>query len=80
MSVKQQINDILTDTLCIDETNLTDDASLSDDLGMALLDTVEFIMEIEKKFNVFIPDEDIAKVTTLGEVYTLVERIVSEKQ
>lgn len=78
--VRQQINDILKDTLYIDEAELIDDASLSDDLGMDSLDSVEFVMEIEKKFNIYIPDENIEKVNTLGEVYTLVEKIISEKE
>lgn len=48
------------------DTNL--ESSFEDDLGMDSLDRVEMVMEVEKHFNMSIPDEDSERFTTIGEV------------
>ena len=40
------------------------DANFTKDLGFDSLDTVEFIMSIEKEFSISIPDEIAVKMTT----------------
>lgn len=44
--------------------------SLRDDLGADSLDTVETIMEIEKKFGIDIPDEEAEIFENIGGIYT----------
>ena len=55
------------DKLGIEESEITDSASFTNDLGADSLDTVELIMEFEKEFNVSIPDEDAEKIGTVGD-------------
>ena len=53
--------------LGVDENEVVNEASFTNDLGADSLDTVELIMEFEKEFNVSIPDEDAEKISTVGD-------------
>ena len=57
----------IRDRLGIEESEITDSASFTNDLGADSLDTVELIMEFEKEFNVSIPDEEAEKIQTVGD-------------
>ena len=62
-----KIKEIIIDKLGIEESEITESASFTNDLGADSLDTVELIMEFEKEFNVSIPDEDAEKIGTVGD-------------
>ena len=66
-NLKNKIKEIIIDKLGIEESEITDSASFTNDLGADSLDTVELIMEFEKEFNVSIPDEDAEKIATVGD-------------
>ena len=55
--VKSKVISIIVDKLGVDEGEVTNEASFTNDLGADSLDTVELIMEFEKEFNIAIPDE-----------------------
>ena len=57
-NLENKVKEIIVDKLGVEESELTDSASFTNDLGADSLDTVELIMEFEKEFNVSIPDED----------------------
>jgi len=48
-------------------------ARIKEDLGADSLDVVEILMAIEDKYGVQVPDEDVMKVKTVGDVISLVE-------
>lgn len=62
-----KITAIIVEKLGVDEDDITNDASFTNDLGADSLDTVELIMEFEKEFDVTIPDEDAEKIATVGD-------------
>ena len=64
---RKQNYEIIVDKLGIEESEITDSASFTNDLGADSLDTVELIMEFEKEFNVSIPDEEAEKIQTVGD-------------
>ena len=66
-NLENKIKEIIMDKLGIEESEITDSASFTNDLGADSLDTVELIMEFEKEFNVSIPDEDAEKIGTVGD-------------
>jgi acyl carrier protein len=66
-NLESKIKEIIIDKLGIEESELTESASFTNDLGADSLDTVELIMEFEKEFNVSIPDEDAEKIGTVGD-------------
>ena len=55
------------------KTEVTPEATFTNDLGADSLDTVELIMELEKEFNITIPDDQAEKITTVGDAISYVE-------
>jgi len=64
---------IIADKLNVDESEVTPEASFTNDLGADSLDTVELIMEFEKEFNIAIPDDQAEKIGTVGEAIKFIE-------
>ncbi len=65
-----KVTEIIVDKLGVDESEVTQEASFTNDLGADSLDTVELIMEFEKEFNISIPDEEAEKIATVGDAVT----------
>ena len=61
-SIAEKVKKIIVDKLGVDETEVTPEASFTNDLGADSLDTVELIMEFEKEIDISIPDEDAEKI------------------
>ena len=68
-----KVKAIIVDKLGVDESEVTPEASFTNDLGADSLDTVELIMEFEKEFNIAIPDEQAEKIGTVGDAITYIE-------
>ena len=65
--IAQKVKSIIIDKLGVEESEVTSEASFTNDLGADSLDTVELIMEFEKEFNISIPDEQAETITTVGQ-------------
>ncbi len=76
--ISEKVTKIIIDKLGVEESEITMDASFTNDLGADSLDTVELIMEFEKEFNVSIPDEKAESITTVGEAVTYLEENTEE--
>ncbi|MBN8837213.1 MAG: acyl carrier protein [Sphingobacteriia bacterium] len=72
-NVTQKVKQIMTDKLAIEEGQLLDEASFKDDLNVDSLDVLELQMELEKQFNLTIPDEEAEKLVTVGSVIRYVQ-------
>lgn len=70
--VAQKVKQIIINKLGVEESQITDTASFTNDLGADSLDTVELVMEFEKAFNLTIPDEDAEKIGTVGDAVNYV--------
>ncbi|MFO8087727.1 MAG: acyl carrier protein [Bacteroidales bacterium] len=71
--IATRVNAIIVDKLGVDESEVTPEASFTNDLGADSLDTVELIMEFEKEFNIAIPDDQAEKIGTVGEAVSYIE-------
>ena len=71
--VRSKVISIIVDKLGVEESEVTKDASFTNDLGADSLDTVELIMEFEKEFNLSIPDEEAENIETVGNAITYIE-------
>ena len=71
--VKSKVISIIVDKLGVDESEVTPEASFTNDLGADSLDTVELIMEFEKEFNIAIPDDQAENIQTVGESIYYIE-------
>ena len=71
--VASRVKAIIVDKLSVEETEVTNEASFTNDLGADSLDTVELIMEFEKEFDVSIPDDQAEKIQTVGQAIDFLE-------
>ena len=71
--ITSRVKAIIVDKLGVDETEVTPEATFTNDLGADSLDTVELIMELEKEFNITIPDDQAEKIVTVGDAISYVE-------
>jgi len=71
--IADKVKQIIVDKLGVDESEITNAASFTNDLGADSLDTVELIMEFEKEFDIAIPDEEAEKIGTVGDAVTYLQ-------
>lgn len=74
---KQKVTEIIVKKLGVEESQITNEANFTKDLGADSLDTVELIMELEKEFNLQIEDADAEKIQTVGDVINYLNEKVS---
>lgn len=74
--LKAKVTEIIVKKLGVEESQVTEAASFTKDLGADSLDTVELIMEFEKEFDIPIEDSDAEKIQTVGDVINY----ITEKQ
>ncbi len=71
--IQNRVKAIIVDKLGVDESEVKPEATFTNDLGADSLDTVELIMELEKEFNITIPDDQAEKIATVGDAMAYVE-------
>ncbi|HTK87290.1 MAG TPA: acyl carrier protein [Nitrospiraceae bacterium] len=76
-SVAERIQISLADYLKRDRRTITPAYSLRDDLGLDSMATIELLFRIEEAFEIQIPDEDLHKLATVGDVIAYVEQKVT---
>ena len=74
--ITSRVKAIIADKLDVEETEVTPEASFTNDLGSDSLDTVELIMEFEKEFNIQIPDDQAEKIQTVGHAIAYIEEVI----
>ena len=72
--VKERVIEIIADQLGRETSEITEQTSMSDDLGADSLDAVEVIMAIEEEYNLEIDDEDAMNFKTVQDVIDYVEK------
>ena len=77
--IVNQVKAIIVDKLGAEESEVTESANFTNDLGADSLDTVELIMEFERVFDIKIPDEDGGQLSTVGDAIAYVENKLSQK-
>ena len=77
-SIAERVSKIIVEKLGVDESEVTPEASFTNDLGADSLDTVELIMEFEKEFDISIPDEQAENIQTVGQTVSYLEGQVQD--
>ncbi|MEE8526025.1 MAG: acyl carrier protein [Thermoanaerobaculia bacterium] len=67
MSVQDKVKSIIAEQLGVENDEVTDDASFTDDLGADSLDIVELVMAFEEEFDIEIPDDDAEKIVKVSD-------------
>lgn len=71
--IASKVTKIIVEKLGVEESEVTTEASFTNDLGADSLDTVELIMEFEKEFDVSIPDDQAENIQTVGQAISYLE-------
>ena len=71
--IASKVKAIIVDKLGVEESEVKNEASFTNDLGADSLDTVELIMEFEKEFGISIPDDQAEKIATVGDAVSYIE-------
>ena len=71
--IAQKVKSIIVDKLGVEEREVVNEASFTNDLGADSLDTVELIMEFEREFDIQIPDDQAEKIETVGQAIQFIE-------
>lgn len=80
MNIADDVKAIIVDKLGVDPSEVTETANFTNDLGADSLDTVELIMEFEKKFGIDMQDvEDGDKIATVGDAIKYITSKVDNK-
>ena len=64
-NIEQRVRKIVAEQLGVNEAEIKNESSFTQDLGADSLDTVELVMALEDEFEIEIPDEDAEKITTV---------------
>ena len=71
--IGSKVKAIIIEKLGVEETEVVNEASFTNDLGADSLDTVELIMEFEKEFGISIPDDQAENILTVGQAISYLE-------
>lgn len=75
-TVKQEVKRLVSQITEVSEDRLTDEAKFVEDLGVDSMMALEIVASIEKKYKVIIPEGEIPKISSLSNVYTLLQGIL----
>ena len=64
----EEMKKMIAEQLNCEESSITETTSFKDDLGADSLDLFELVMALEEKYEVEIPSEELAELTTVGAV------------
>ena len=71
--MKKRIVQIIARQLGIEETDVSAQASVVEDLGADSLDVVELIMALEEEFDLEIPDTEAEKILNVQNIFDYME-------
>lgn len=73
MTTFEKVRKIVAEKLSVPEEKVTESSAFVNDLGADSLDVVEFVMEVEKVFDITIPDEEATKLEKVGDAVKYIE-------
>ena len=76
--VFDKVKKIIVDQLDVEEDKVTEAASITDDLGADSLDVVDLVMSFEEEFDIELPDDQVEKIKTVGDIVKFIEEEVEE--
>ncbi len=74
MDIFEKVKDLIAEQLDVDDKeNISQDSSITDDLGADSLDVVDLVMAIEDEFSVEIPEDQVENIKTVGDIVKYIE-------
>ena len=75
MALFDDVKEVVVEQLDCNPAEVKEDSRFVEDLGADSLDVVEFVMALEEKFDIEIPDEDAEKIKTVADAIKYIENI-----
>ncbi len=72
------VKSLLVENMQIDESKINMDANIIEDLGADSLDIMDIVNDIEKEFDVTIPQDQYENLKTVGDVVNFVENKIGK--
>ena len=69
--VLEGVREVAANVLGVDPAQVTEGARFKDDLDADSLDLVEFVMALEERFDITVPEEDLEGIETVGDAVAL---------
>lgn len=66
---------LLAEQLGIPQSKITPESKIIEDLGADSLDVVELLMQLEDETGKTIPDDEVTKIKTVGEIVEVIEKL-----
>ncbi|MBS7409042.1 MAG: acyl carrier protein [Alloprevotella sp.] len=77
--IEAKVREFLIEDLEVEESAISPEANLKDDLGIDSLDFVDIVVIVERKFGFKIKPEEMAGVTTLSQFCDYIQTKVGDK-
>ena len=71
--VFEKVRENICDQMEIDEGKVTMDTDIVNDLDADSLDIVDLVMSLEDEYGLEMPDEEVEKIKTVGDVVRYIE-------
>lgn len=69
----EELKKILVDQLYLTDVEVTPESRIKADLGADSLDVLQLLLTIQEKMGITIPDEELSKFETVGDVVAYLE-------
>ena len=73
MEVFERVRSLLAEQLDVDEERITMDSNILEDFEADSLDVVDMVMSLEDEFGIEVPDEEVEKLHTVGDVVRFID-------
>ncbi len=73
MDVFEKVKKLIAEQFDVEENNISEDSSITDDLGADSLDVVDLVMAIQDEFNIEIPEDEVENIKTVGDIVKYIE-------
>ncbi len=77
--ISEKLKAIVSNVTRIDISELSEEIRVREELGIDSLMAMEIVALCEKQFDIFIDEEQLFLVETIGDFYNLVVKICTEK-
>lgn len=80
LNLEREIKQLISDVTGINIEKLKIDANFWKDLGVDSIKAIEITVAIERKYKIRIRDEQIPKISTVGDAITIISEALEKKQ
>ena len=74
----EKVRQIIAAELSLDESEVSPDMTIADDLGIDSLDLVDLAMAFEDEFDIQVSDDELASLKTVRDVASYISELTDE--